>query len=289
MATAKSRTKTVRRARSAKNGAKLRRAQGVDHRLFVNSVERVFQVLQAFVGGASHLTIAEIAENTGLGRSAVQRFVYTLEQIGYLRRGPGDRQYSLSPRMLEFAAYYFENDSIILNAPYCFEEARDKSGETITLSELDGTDIVNVVRVLGRDRLDGQYVVGRRYPAYCSAAGRAILAYLPSDAARGILDRSDRKELTRFTLTEPEKIMAELAAVRAQGYCIADQETYLGTMSIAVPILDRTRMPLASVNVFAPTERWSTTQAREILLPLLQKSAQMLSASLGTPHVRSRP
>lgn len=289
MATAKSRAKTVRRARSAESGAKPSRAGSVDRRLFVNSVERVFQVLQAFVGGASHLTIAEIAENTGLGRSAVQRFVYTLAQIGYLRRGPGDRQYSLSPRMLEFAAYYFENDSIILNAPYCFEEARDKSGETITLSELDGTDIVNVVRALGRDRLDSQYVVGRRYPAYCSAAGRAILAYLPGDAARDVLDRSSRTKLTRFTLTEPERIMAELATVRAQGYCIADQETYLGTMSIAVPILDRTRMPLASVNVFAPTERWSTTQAREILLPLLQKSAQMLSASLGTPHVRSRP
>lgn len=272
---------TKKSGRSTRRQVQAPAEASIDRRLYVNSVERAFCVLQSFIGNASHLTIAEMAEISGLGRSAVQRFVYTLEHMGYLRRRQGSRHYSLSPRMLELASHYFENDSIILNAPYCFEEARDKSGETITLSELDGVDIVNVVRVLGRDRLDSKFVVGRRYPAYCSAAGRAIMAFMPEDAVREILARSDLKALTKHTLTQPERIMAELVAVRSQGYCIAEQESYLGTMSIAVPVLDQTRSPIASINVFSPIDRWPTSRAREILLPLLRKSAQMLSASLG--------
>src|SRR6218665_818870 len=71
--------------------------------LFVGSTEKAFQVLEAFNGQPRHMSMAEIARNAELDRSATQRLVYTLEKLGYLRRIPDSLRYGLSSKVLRLS------------------------------------------------------------------------------------------------------------------------------------------------------------------------------------------
>src|SRR5688572_23729816 len=73
------------------DGAAPTELRDVDPRLFVGSVEKGMRVLRAFYNQSTPLSLTEVAERTGLGRSAAQRFIYTLKALGYLRQDPKTR------------------------------------------------------------------------------------------------------------------------------------------------------------------------------------------------------
>src|SRR6218665_1512739 len=110
--------------------------------LFVGSTEKAFQVLEAFNGPHRHMSMAEIARNAELDRSATQRLVYTLEKLGYLRRIPDSLRYGLSSKVLRLSYHYLRSSDLIERAsPYLLDISRSL-GETANLHELDGHEVV---------------------------------------------------------------------------------------------------------------------------------------------------
>lgn len=102
--------------------------------------------------------------------------------------------------------------------------------------------------------------------------GRVLLAALPEEAARALLDRSDLSPRTAFSLTDPEEIMAELARVRAQGYCLIDQEVEIGLRSIAVPLTDIRGRVVAALNTGVAATQDSVVTLVEKYLPAMQRT-----------------
>ena len=258
-------------------------AEKSDQRLFINSVEKALRVLYAFDDSRKSLTIASIAESTKLGRSGAQRFVYTLEKLGYLRKDPETRRYRLSPRVLDFAAAYMRTDELAPLLIEHFSELNHACGESVTLHEPDGTEIVIVTRLASRHMFGAHFFTGMRSPAFCASAGRAIMAFLPAARAIDIIDRSERPAFTKHTITDKEGILAELAKVRRDGYCIAEQESVADTISIGVPVFDYTRLPVAAVNIFVPLSRWPRARMARELAPAMMRAARAFSRSLGAP------
>jgi DNA-binding IclR family transcriptional regulator len=74
--------------------------------LFNQSLEKGLAVLRAFSGERRTMTLGEVAEHVGINKSSAQRMVYTLEQLGYLRKHPQTRRYQLSPRVMEIGFNY---------------------------------------------------------------------------------------------------------------------------------------------------------------------------------------
>jgi DNA-binding IclR family transcriptional regulator len=253
-----------------------------DPRLFIYSVEKALRVLYAFNEADRALSIAAIAKKTGFGRSATQRFVYTLEQLRYLRRDPATRLYSLTPRVLDFACTYLGTDPLVAIALRHMSEAADRCGEAFSLTENDDTENVVVARVPSRHPISVNSSLGMRFPAFCSAPGRVILAFLPEAQALDIIDRTDRKPLTEHTVTDRKTLIGLLAKARETGYVLAEEEIIPGTMSVAAPIFDIARRVVGAVNTFVPTVRWSRQKAEKELVPVVRQTAYDLSRSLGT-------
>lgn len=254
-----------------------------DSRLFVNSVEKAMRVLHTVGAADRPLTIAEIAAVTRLGRSASQRFLYTLERLGYLLRDRQTLRYRLSPRVLGFSSSYLWHDDAVLRFPDHFAEINHKTGESVTLSELDGTEIVVVARLPGRHMFSVNIFTGMRFPAFCNSAGRAILAFLPDDEARAIIDRTERTAFTAHTITDKAAIAAELAKARTRGYAIAEQESVADTISLAVPVLGPGGRPLAAVNLYVPLSRWPRQRLEtELAQPMIKAARAMAAEVLGT-------
>lgn len=245
-------------------------------RLFVESLERGFEVLRAFEGHES-LGLAEIAEKAGITRSAAQRFTHTLEVLGFLRRDAA-RRWRLTPRTLEFGTYYLAADPLIAQATPHLVDLNNDCGETVNLSRPDGLDMVFLGRFTANRRSFIHMPQGMRVPMFCGATGRAYLATLPRDAAQEMVERSVRRAFTPSTQTDPDRIMEAVDAARERGFATAAEQFYVGDLNIACAIVGTDGTGLGAVNISCPTSRWSMADMERELAPRLIETVGFISS-----------
>lgn len=258
---------------------------GDDSPLYVQAIARAFQVLQAFDGPRREITLADIAKAAGMGRSAVQRVVYTLESLGYLARVPDSKNYRLTSRLLQFSYNYVRNNELIAKALPYLQELNRTFDETINLQELDGTEIVLVARFLSRHLMNIEVAVGSRLPAFCTASGTAILSRLPEKECDAILRASRRVALTPSTELDLDRLRQRIRTAAARGYSIVANESVVGDISLAAPVLDQGGWPVAAVNISVPVARWTVEQAETELANHVQATAMMLSGAKISPFM----
>lgn len=249
--------------------------------LIVASLAKGMGVLSALAAAGRPLNLAEISKASGVGRSAAQRFVFTLNSLGYLDQNPANKRYTLSARMLQFGEAYSETDSMQQIAYPVLQAANRLCEETINLTILRDHEVVYILRLPSRHVISVDLHVGARLPAYCTAPGRAILAYLDPAEATRILELGPREKRTPRTETDPERLMSLLAEVRNLGYSINDQECFLGDISTAAVIRDRAGFPVAAVNIAVPSPRWTVPRVQSELTPIVLDAAGKISNLLG--------
>jgi len=257
---------------------------GTDHPLFVASLEKGFQVLETLAAAQRPLSLAEIARLSGIGRSAAQRFAYTLRTLGYVDQYPDNKRYVLSTKMISFGQAYASSDAVQRLAEPILQQLHEDCGETVNLTVLDGHDVVYVLRYLSQHVVSVNLQVGARLPAYCTAPGRAILAHLSEVQAAQLLRSSDRVKHTDKTETDFDRLMQRLREVRDRGYSLNDQETFAGDISVAAAIVDRLGRPVAAVNVAVPSPRWSVKSLEAEWASAVVTAASRISAALGYGH-----
>ena len=245
--------------------------------LFVNSVEKAMRVLTAFDGTRRQLTLSQIASLIEMDISAAQRFTYTLTNLGYLRKDELTKTYELSPKAFDFAYHYLASSDLVHRGTPYLHQLSIQTEEATNISVLDGTDIVFVMRIVSRHVLNPAFIVGARLPAYCTAPGLAMLAYLPSDESDRILKQTKLVSYTPHTVHQIRAIKSRLAAIRANGYAHTEQEYFLGDISTAAPILDTSGKVLGAINVAVAKPRWRGGQDERGISELVMAAASAIS------------
>jgi DNA-binding IclR family transcriptional regulator len=255
-------------------------AREEDSPLFMGSVAKCFQVLEALNTAGRAVGLTELAQLSGLDRSGVQRITHTLRVLGYLLQDPASKAFRLSGRMLEFGHTVLATDRVRERAQPHLEALNRRTGETVNLMELEGEEIVYVLRYPSLHAVSVDLHVGSRLPAYCTAAGRAILAHMDPAEALVRLKAARRSAMTRFTVTDLAGLRRVLEVVRGQGYALNDQEAFLGDLSVAAPLRDPQGRPLGAVNIAVPTPRWQLQDVLHKLVPQLVKTAAAIDREL---------
>ncbi|HYM43612.1 MAG TPA: IclR family transcriptional regulator C-terminal domain-containing protein [Steroidobacteraceae bacterium] len=245
--------------------------------LFNSSVGKALALLETFGGERRALNVAELAAGARMTASSAQRCTHTLARLGYLARDARVRRWVLTPRALSLSYAYLAGHALLEHATTRLIVLNQESGESVSLSEPDATDMVFIARFPSLKRFFIHMPVGQRLPMYCSASGRAYLSALPAATARRILARSRLRALTPHTLTDAREILRRIGAARESGYAWSDQECYRGDLTIAAAVLGEDGEPVAAVNVSAPTSRWTLTELRSKLVPLLLETARAAS------------
>lgn len=273
------RGRAVSDQKAGKKKPEARKKNSRESPLFVASTEKVFQVLHAFGGPEKQMPLSRIAEIARLDRSATQRVVYTLETLGYLRRIPNTRNYAPTSRLLQFGYDYLRGNELVSRAsPYLLEVSRTV-GETVSLHEMDGHEIVYVARFPGKHLLNVDIMVGTRLPAIFTASGTAMLSTWEPDRLEEVL-QAPARPLTPLSLTDPDKLRARIVAARDRGYAIISNETVLGDISVASSITDRHGRAVAGISIAVPETRWSPERVEQDLV----KQVQLAAASLSEPR-----
>ena len=262
----------ARRSKGARNGAER-------SSLFVGSVAKAFQVLEAFRDTHRTMSMAEIARAAQLDRSATQRLVHTMEQLGYVRRLPDSALYGLAPRVLTLSYNYLRSRELIERAsPYLLDISRTL-GETSNLQELDRHEIVFLARFPGKHLVNVDFAVGYRLPAVFTASGRAMLSRLDAATRRDVVRRTPPKPVTPYTETDPKLLLTRLDEAAEKGYSIVMNQTLVGDISVAAAITNHQGDPVAAINIAVPTTRWTPEKAIDQLVPHVLLAATSISQS----------
>ena len=248
-------------------------------RLFVHSVRKCFQLLECMSKAQRPLSFTDLAHTSGLERSTVQRLVHTLCQLGYVRQNPQTRAYVLSPRLLQFGHAVLQADGVAEAAEPFLERLNQECKETVNLMELEGSEIVYVLRYPSTHPVSVDLHVGSRLPVYCTAAGRVFLAHMSAEELDALL-ALPRPQVTEHTITEEAVLRERLAQVHTQGYALNDQEAFIGDISMAAPLFDRSQSVVGAINIAVPYPRWTVEDARRELVPLLLETARKITQQI---------
>ena len=220
--------------------------------LNVKSVGKAFQVLQCFEAidtGENDLSLMDVVRLTGFDKSAAQRFTHTLHMAGYLEKNPSTKRYSLSVKTLELAFTYLRNNSFIEMAnPHLIGLCRT-TDQRVSLSLLDDTGLVYVMRHQTKPDYYYSSLVGRRVPVCANAGGRAILALLDEDRRRDILERVNPIPYTTRSVTDKERLREEIAVIGKKGYGMTVEEVSYGELGLGAAITNKAGQPFAALHL----------------------------------------
>jgi len=240
---------------------------------------RALDILECFVEDGSPLAPSEISRRVGLTQPTTYRLVKALESRSYLL-ADADRRYSLGPAVMRLASVVMNRaDDLIAVATPALERLRDATGETASLHCPLGDDRICVAELVSLEAIRMESGVGRIYPMYAGAAGKAMLAWLPA------LERKLRTRLVSVgpsTITDPGALESELERIRKRGYAASDSEVVPGASSIAVPVFAGTGDVVAALNVAGPTSRWSRSKSASIRDEAMHEADRLMSQIAST-------
>ncbi|MFC7401878.1 IclR family transcriptional regulator C-terminal domain-containing protein [Citricoccus sp. GCM10030269] len=253
----------------------------------IQSIERGIEVLRAFDGRNSALSVADIATKVGFSRPVVRRILLTFAHLGYAEQAHG--LWNLTPRILELSVGYFGASSLPEVSYPFMSEVVERTGETCSVGTLDRHEVLHVARLEDRRPMPHSVRVGTRLPAHATATGKVLLAHLSSEALEEFLATSPFEVHTPHTITTAAAMRDRLATIREQGFDISEEELHPGMVAAAVAIL-HDGVAIGGISVSSTTVRASEEVLRQTIVPVLQEAAARISAQYryANPHLSQR-
>jgi IclR family transcriptional regulator, pca regulon regulatory protein len=254
---------------------------------FVEALARGLDVLACFDAGHRRMTLSEVAATAGLARPTARRLLLTLEELGFVRSAGG--AFELTPKVLTLGMAYVGALGLWEIARPHLEELVARTGESSSMAQLDGADIVYVARVSVPKLIALRVDIGTRFPAVATSQGKVLLAALAPDELATTLAQPSRAGLPACIGRPRDQLLDELIEVRARGWALADEELAPGVRSIAAPVRDRDGVVRAAMNVTVHAAETSVERLLHEHLPLLLRTAGEVSAEWALwqsrPHV----
>lgn len=253
----------------------------------IAAIERAADVLTLFVDSRQpSLGVTEIAQGLGLSKAVVHRILASLRGREFVALDEGSRRYALGPRALALGLAYLDRIDVRGLARPVLEQLSAATDETATCSVRAGHDRIYVDQVTPTRDIKMVVPIGAAFPLHAGGSSKAFLAFLPEAEQADYLSRP-LTALTDITVTDPARLRAELAEIRARGYAVSYGERQEGAASVAAPVLDHEGMPVAVISVCGPVERFRAEV--ETAASLLTEATGQLSAKLGHRALDGQP
>ena len=210
---------------------------------------RAVRILSSFTAATPQLTLTDVTRRTGLPRSSVHRILDQLVQLRVMERV--GVEYRLGLRLLELGALAAQHNRLRATALPHLHRLHSATRALVHLSILDGHEIIYLERIGGASEGRVPTRLGGRQPAYCTASGKAMLAFSDEEALAGVL-RAELTPHTRSTITDPQALLRELARIRDRGIALDREENHRGIACIAVPLLEPGGRAVAAISLCGP-------------------------------------
>ena len=224
--------------------------------------------------------LGTLAEALSLNKSTILRLTGPLIEEHLLDRDRGTGWFRLGHGALRLGQAYLSTLDLRGIAVEHLRRLQREVGETVHLTVWEGPDIFYVDKVENETNVRMASRVGSRAPAYCTASGKAMLAWLPEETIRQVVE-AGLHPITARTISDEPQLRADLTRTRARGYSIDDRENEPEVRCVAAPIFDHTGEVAAALSVSGLTSRMTVARIRT-LGPAVAQVGQRISRELGS-------
>ncbi|RKT34484.1 IclR family transcriptional regulator [Roseovarius halotolerans] len=256
--------------------------------LYVGSLAKGLRLLRAFDESHTELTLSDLAQRSGLDKSATQRLANTLHIEGMLDKDPVTRRFRPSHAWLQMAYAYYWSDPLVGQTIPKLISLSQEIGETINLAELSGDHIIYVSRLPCKRTYFAATIIGRRLPALSTSAGRAMLATFPEDERRAAVDNWPIIQFTPCTTLDRGSIRDSVERAVHDGFAISTGQMILNEIGVAAPIPGHDGRAMAAVQCSVSAHTWTREKIIAEILPQIQDTANSISPSFQAQRGYSR-
>jgi DNA-binding IclR family transcriptional regulator len=226
--------------------------------------------------------VREIAKGVGMSPSTVHRLLGLLEEEGLVRQDDPGGGYDVGTELLRLAWTASGTHPIRSAAQPHMQELAAASGETVSFGLYDPVRQQTYVLAVVESDAPVRYVskLHEWRDLHTGASGRAVMAFLPDDERRAVIERTQLAPATEHTITSVDELERVLTGVREQGYAFSQEERRLGGVGIAAPVFGPGGQVVAEIGVSVPTQRFvASDEAR--LARLVTACAARITEELG--------
>ena len=247
----------------------------------LSSLKSLF-ILEVLSHHSEYIGINKIAAISGYSQSTVHRILNEMIQCGYVEKSENYKKYKLGIHAVILASRFINSNSLITAARDELKELNRITGETVHLVSVSDFEIVYLDKIDTKHTLGLMSAVGKRNPLYCTAAGKAIMAFCSNEWIENFFSTVELKAYTLNTLADSEALCTELSKVRDLGYALDNCEHHNDIICIGAPIFSHSGSnPIAAISIAAPSYRFTIDMARGFAQTVM-KSANNISLKLGS-------
>lgn len=244
----------------------------------IQSVVRAVEILRCFED-AEMLGVSEIAVKLGLNKSTAFGLVSTLASTGLLERDGETGRYRLGLELFRLGNQV--NASLRRLVVQELSELSAQVEETVNFVQPEGGNVIYVVKQESPHSMRICTKIGQRLPMYCTAVGKAILAFRPEAEQKQIIRGFAYRAFTRSTVTTDQRLLEDLAWIRREGYAVEREELEYGLVCVAAPILDAGGRAIAAISCSGPEGRMTNEKIVQCRDALLKCAGRLAEVNLG--------
>ena len=208
--------------------------------------------------------------------STAHRLLGELQEWDAVQRD-ADGKYFVGRRMWQLGSLAPVQRELREVALPAMQDLYEATHENVHLAVLNGAAALYVERIHGRSSVPLVSRAGIRLPMHATGVGKALLAWADREVVEQCL--GELTPMTRYTITEPGRMLRELANVRKNGYARTVEEMTLGTCSVAVPVFGPEGDVIAALGLVTSTVRRDMARYVPALLVAASSIARAMSAA----------
>ena len=237
-------------------------------------------MLLGLIAAQDGIVAAELAERAGLAPSTVHRLLATLAAHGFVRQEEETGAWTIGVAAFTIGQAFVRIRKIETLGRPAMRALMESVQETVNLGVIEDGEVVFLAQVECHAPIRAFFRPGRRGPLHASGIGKAILAHRAPAEAVALLGTGPLPAFTETTVTDPATLRTMLAATRARGWALDDEEHTLGMRCVAAPIFGENGEAVAAVSVSGPTVRLTPPAVPGVAARTVQAAAE-ITAVLG--------
>jgi DNA-binding IclR family transcriptional regulator len=244
----------------------------------VQSVDRAVSVME-MLSRRGWSGVTEVANVIGIHKSTAYRLLTTLRDRGLVEQDAATEKYRLGFGMVLLASSVRADLDILRCARPVCERLSEETGETVTVTVLDGDEAVIVHQSVSRVSALGADWTGLHTPLHATAAGKVLLVHMPEDQLLRVL-KEPLERFTESTIVDPSRLEAHVQEIRDKGYSHTIEELEIGLSAVGASIRGAGGEVAGAISVSGPAFRLPSDDIPEAGI-LIQDAATEISRCLG--------
>ena len=228
------------------------------------STQRALDILDllAFCENPNGYTLTELATQLAVPKSSISPIIHTLESNHYLEFDSLTARYCIGRRAFEVGSAYVRNDVFYSRALSIMRNIVNRCSETCHIGELQGSEVVYLMKIESPQPIRMISAVGKRLPANCVALGKALLCEYTLDEIKALF-KDGLPRMTKSSITDVNELYRQIVQIRETHIAREKEENYQYIQCLATPIYKNGK-PVLALSVSVPTFRYTEEKGAQI-------------------------